>query len=55
MKSLPPIAVIVAFDPISYTYSESTGMASLTVVRIAISTVNFTVEFSTADDTAQGV
>ena len=55
MKSLPPITVTVAFDPTSYTYSELTGNASLTIVRIAISTVSFTVEFSTTGDTAQGV
>ena len=49
----PPVTF--RFDPTSYTYSESVGMASLTIVKSAATTETITLEFSTVGDTAQGV
>ena len=47
-------AVIVEFDPTSYTVSESGRFANITVVKRGQTTLAVSVEFNTADDTAIG-
>ena len=45
-------AVIVEFDPTSYTVSESDLFANITVVKRGESTLAVSVEFTTANDSA---
>ena len=47
-------AVIVEFDPTSYTVSESGRFANITVVKRGQAALEVNVDFATVDDTAIG-
>jgi len=50
----PSPVVMVEFDPTSYTVSESSLFANITVVKRGQTTLAVNVDFTTADDTALG-
>ena len=45
---------MVGFQPITYTYSEGIGSASITIIKVGEANSNSTVSFSTVRGTAMG-
>ena len=46
--------VLVGFEPITYTYSEGVGSASIRIIKVGDADFNTTVSFSTVDGSAVG-
>ena len=54
MALLSPLDVLIGFKPISYTYGEDSGTATIHIVRLGDSDSDTTVTFSTVDGSARG-
>ena len=45
---------MIGFQPITYTYSEGVGSASIMIIKVGDTNVNTSVSFSTVDGDAMG-